>query len=101
MGRDNLHPQRQAVQCGNGGDEDGGCSVSSEIPRTYIRPDQEIEARDRPGFLPVCRYGTIKPEQNEVGAIVKIKRGPLRVEYGLIVEQCEYLERIFINDQPT
>ena len=66
--------------------------------RTYIDPDQELDAQERPGFIPVCRYGSLVPEKNEIGAIGEAIEGEPRYVAGVFVYQFRCLERIFLKD---
>lgn len=61
------------------------------ILKTIIQPSQEIEQRERPGFVDVCCYGSLKPEPNELGSIVRY----------LDHDVVETLERIFISHDET
>ena len=45
--------------------------MTTSVKRTYVSPDESIEQRERPGFVPVECYGDIAPEGNELGAIAK------------------------------
>jgi hypothetical protein len=71
-----------------------------EPKRTYITPDEELQAMERPGFTPVCRYGSMVPEQNEIGAIGELAVGESTYEpqSGVFVNKFRCLERIFVKD---
>lgn len=62
---------------------------------TNIAHEKELEQRERKGFVSACRYGTIKPEKNEIGGIFMNARNA-RVEHGLVVHDAECVERIFL-----
>lgn len=66
-----------------------------DMKRTTVTPDEQFEQQERKGFLPVCCYGSIKPEQYEIGGIFKNVRN-YRIESGLYVYDAECVERIFI-----
>lgn len=66
--------------------------------RRVITPEQSAAHRDRKGFWPVCCYGAIVPEENEIGGIFRHVRNT-RVEYGLFVHDAECVERIFLDSR--
>ena len=69
----------------------------AEPIRTYVSADDTPDLRERAGFIDVCRYGTIAPEPNEVGAIVKDEKNP-RLEHGMWVSDAAFVERFFLRD---
>lgn len=71
----------------------------SEPIRTYVDAGEGgAAAMDRDGFVSVCRYGSMVPEPNEIGAIVRAA-GDGHFEQGLFVQPVECIERIFIRQQ--
>ena len=71
--------------------------MNAEPIRTYVFADDTPDLRERAGFIDVCCYGAIKPETNEVGAIVKDVRNH-RVEHGMWVSDAVFVERFFLQD---
>lgn len=63
---------------------------------TWIAQEQEAEVRDLPNFASVCQYGSIRPEVNEVGAIMVQKGIPVLHPSGLWQIRCKVAERFFI-----
>ena len=64
--------------------------------RTFVAAEDSIEQYERPGFSPVCQYGSIKPEPNEIGGIfVRVRN--TRLENGLWVHDAECVERVFLT----
>jgi hypothetical protein len=72
---------------------------ASEVPRSYVDPDGELAARDRPGFVPACCYHSMSPEKTELGGIFK-PASNWRVDRGMVVSSAECVERIFVKE-PT
>jgi hypothetical protein len=64
---------------------------------TWIAPEEQIEQRDRHGFVPVCGYGSVQPERGEIGCIARIRGKPQLTRIpGIWSTPIEVLERIFI-----
>ena len=66
------------------------------LKRTFVDADESLEQRDRKGFVPVCQYGSIRPESNEIGGIFVCVRNT-RLEFGMWVHDAEYVERVFVT----
>ena len=62
---------------------------------TWVSADESVDLRDRPDFIDVCCYDQVKPEHNEVGAIVT-RTGNPHLKHGMWVTPCRYVERFFI-----
>lgn len=67
------------------------------IAITWIAPGEELEHRDRRGFVDVCGYGPgMECEHNEVGCIASITGKPALSRSGLWVTPIKVHERIFV-----
>lgn len=69
--------------------------MTPDTIRTYVSADATPDLRERVGFIDVCCYGAIKPEPNEVGAIVKDEKNH-RLEHGVWVSDAVFVERFFL-----
>lgn len=71
--------------------------TTAEAIRTYVTPDESVDVRERPGFVPVDGYGgSMRPEVNEVGGIFKNVRNH-RIEHGMWVSDATVVERFFLK----
>lgn len=67
--------------------------------RTFVNiGKEEVEATNREGFSATCRYGIMKPEPNELGAIVRAV-GVGHYSKGFFLRPVVVLERIFLRPQ--
>lgn len=72
--------------------------MSNEGVKMTTVKESESEAQYwREGFAPVCRYGKIAPEDNEIGGIFLNVRNP-RLLNGIFVQDATLVERIFVVD---
>ena len=71
--------------------------MTDATQRTYVDPEGAISARDRPGFVPACCYGSMAPEAAELGGIFRPSHS-WRVESGMFVSSAECVERIFLKE---
>lgn len=74
--------------------------MTTETKRTYITGDQIESYLSRSDFVGVHQYGTVKPEPNEIGAVVEAIGIPQLHEIGLWEIPCNFIERIFIGEDP-
>ena len=70
---------------------------SDSVPKqTIIDSEFSPEQYERPGWVSVCEYGSIRPEPNEIGGIFLRVRN-MRVEHGVLVYDAECVERVFVG----
>ena len=73
----------------------------ADIKRTTVTPDESVDLRDRPGFMPCERYGSMTVEPNEVGCIASLVPGTGRWDAaaGVWVQDCVVSERFFLTTE--
>jgi len=70
-----------------------------KVKISKISPNEASSQKERKGFISVCCYGDMKPEENEIGGIFKEdKESNPRLENGVWVTRYECVERIFVKD---